>query len=195
MDDSYGNTADNLRPLGETPHRSVRHQAEQQIARVRVTSPRSTSRERRRSHVRLDMTGRLCFSAAGTVKHSTQENTAGELSNNTTSSQLASTSLVHSTVISTDRDSGKTGHETGSPLAAPVKAGSSETGSLQASRLETIQQSLREGGFSENVSSSVARAQRSSTESISRIGASGLIGQSDGRWIPVIHQSLSSATS
>jgi len=42
---------------------------------------------------------------------------------------------------------------------------------------------------------SLARDAPRLKECISRTGASGLIGQSDGRWIPVIHQSLSSANS
>jgi len=41
-----------------------------------------------------------------------------------------------------------------------------QKGSLQASRFETIQQSLRERGFSEKVSSRVARARRYSTERV-----------------------------
>jgi len=166
MDNSHGNTESDIRSLGETSHRSVCHQAKQQTSSVRVTSPRSTSGERRCSYVRLDGTGRICFSSAGTAERSAQENTIGKPSNNITSSQLASPPVVHTTVISTDRDSGEAGVETRSSHATSVTAGTSETGCLQASRLETVQQSLRKRGFSERVSSSVARARRTSTERV-----------------------------
>ena len=77
-----------LQSVGKAPHRPVRHQAEQQTTVIRVPSARSTSGERRRSHVRLDGTGRLCFSAAGPPEYSTQEDPVGAISGDSTSSQL-----------------------------------------------------------------------------------------------------------
>jgi hypothetical protein len=69
-------------------------------------------------------------------------------------------------LLSLLRDSSKTTGEKGSSHPAPIAVGASEAGGLQVTRLETIQRALRKKGFSERVSSSIARARRISTERI-----------------------------
>jgi hypothetical protein len=90
----------------------------------------------------------------------------GTLSSNSTSSQLAGSPVVSVMAVSTYRDSSKTTGETGSSHSAPTAVGASEVGSLQATRLETFQLALCKG-FSDRVSSSIARARKISTERIS----------------------------
>ena len=192
MDYSPTHDKRDFQSVGKTSHRLVRNQTEQQATDIRVSSTRSTSRERRRSHVRLDGSGRLCFSAAGSPEYSTQEDSVGALSSNSTSPQLASPLVVSTATVSANRDTNKITSEIGSVNPAPISCGTSETGSLPATRLETIQRSLRKKGFSERVSSSISRSRRTSTERIYQSHWSCWVDWAERRQVdpsdPLVHQ-------
>ncbi len=166
MDYSSGHDKWDLQSMGETPHRLVCHQAKQKITNFRVPGTRSTSRERRRSHVRLDGTGGLCFSSAGSSGNSPQKDPTGRSSGDSAGTKLASSLMVSPVTVSPHRDSSKDSSKTRPLDTASISVETSEAGSLQATRLETIQQSLRKKGFSERVSSCISRSRRTSTERI-----------------------------
>jgi hypothetical protein len=86
--------------------------------------------------------------------------------NDFTRPELASSTLVSPPPITADRSTGKTVTEKGSANATPIQTSSPETGSVQATRLETIQCSLKNRGFSERASIQLSSVRRLSTEKI-----------------------------
>jgi hypothetical protein len=112
--------------MDHTPAHNQRYlQAKQKTTVVCVPRARSSSGERRRSHIRLDGAGCLCFSPSGSPGPSAQEDIIGTLSRYSTSYQLAGPPVVSVTAVSTDREPSKTSGETGSSHPAPIEVGAS----------------------------------------------------------------------
>jgi len=166
VDYTSGNTEQYLRDMGQTPYRSVCDTPESQTPPVRLASARSSGLECRRARVRLDGTGRIRLSPTNSSVSGTRENPIRVMLSDSSRPELAGTTLVSSTSISTDRSTGKAVTETGSANAAPVQTNPSEAGSIQATRLETIQRSLKNRGFSERASLQLSSVRRLSTEKI-----------------------------
>ena len=166
VDYTSGNTEQYLRDMGQASNRSVCYTSESQTSPVRLASTRPSSMECRRARVRLDGTGRIRLSPTNSPVSGTRENPIRVLLGDSSRPELAGTALVSSTPITTDRSTGKAVTETGSANATPVQTNPSEAGSVQATRLETIQCSLKNRGFSEQASLQLSSVRRLSTEKI-----------------------------
>jgi len=166
VDYTSGNTEQYLRDMGQASNRSVCYTSESQTSPVRLASTRPSSMECRRARVRLDGTGRIRLSPTNSPVSGTRENPIRVLLGDSSRPELAGTALVSSTPITTDRSTGKAVTETGSADATPVQTNPSEAGSVQATRLETIQRSLKNRGFSEQASLQLSSVRRLSTEKI-----------------------------
>ncbi len=166
VDYTPGDAQQHLRGMGQTSYRSVRHPPEPQASPVRIASTRPSSVEHRRARVKLDGNGRLRLSPTHSPGPSARESSIGDMLNDLTRPELAGTTLVPSSSIIADRDTSPTAPATGSAHATPVQTSPPKTGSVQATRLETIQCSLKNRGFSERTSLQLSTVRRLSTEKI-----------------------------
>ena len=160
--DPPGNCGSDLCNLGNSHGRPVCDIPEPQTASVCVASPRSQSTGSRRTIHVMEEPTMVRVPSTSTAPTGPSENSSGRDHSDSSSSGLAQEVLVPGSTGSVGRSPSSVASETG-PSLSGSPPGPSGPGRLQPSRVQVVEQSLIENGFSRTAAATIARPQRAST--------------------------------
>lgn len=163
---SSSNSSGSVECMGEAANRSLRDPPQLQTSNICVTSSRQHGTRGGCPVHGLEQSVCICIPSNSNSGNGSTENTTSSVSNNSDSTNVAQPKVVPST----SRASGGLPQEDPrvekTAQTTPVINLPRQSGGVQSSRLEIIQQSHRARGFSEEVTAKMARPHKKSTQDL-----------------------------
>ncbi len=166
VDASQGGGAQSYPGVGQPTGGFVCNTTEQPVASVCVTGTRHTGTRLRCVERGLDGVGSVCLPPSDPSRQSLGEGQKTTLPNDASGTRLDSAVLVSSVVPTFSGGAGSVTGVSGVAQSTDAQGLAQNTGGVQATRMETIQHSLRGRGISGEVAQLVSNVKRQSTERV-----------------------------